>query len=115
MIPTKKNKALFAFLSNLVRCHFFHTELKCFLAHTHEDIDQMFSTITIFLLNEKMFALIVILTFKDFLTFQKKPGLILLSALVLFDNTKHYTEYRDSVIHHLLKASTVTDESVCRQ
>ena len=60
----------------------------------------MFGTITIFLLNEKIFALIVILTFKDFLTFQKKPGLISLSALVLFDNTKRYTEYRDSVIHH---------------
>jgi hypothetical protein len=30
---------------------------------------------------EKMFALIVTLTFKDFLTFQKKPGLISLSAL----------------------------------
>jgi hypothetical protein len=118
-----KNKTLFAFLTDLVRKKVFHKIKACFLmvGHTHDDIDQVFATISSYLKQvhivcpdrESLFAAI-----KDgFRKAEEKPFIIPLAADEIFDYTAFYKNVIDkSISYHQLphqfriKTFTATNE-----
>lgn len=101
-----KNKVVFGFLTHLVRLGIFQKIKVGFLmvGHTHEDIDQMFSTISGHLQKESVLC-------PDLESFVKavgaafteevhKPETICLSALDILDYSTFYFGYLDKNLHH---------------
>jgi hypothetical protein len=101
-----KNKTLIAFLTDLVRKKVFYKIKACFLmvGHTHDDIDQVFATISTHLRQIHVFCPDRESLFKAirdaFIKAEEKPQIIPLAATEIFDYTAFYKHFIDKSISH---------------
>ena len=103
---SNKNKVMFVFLTHLVRLGIFNKIKAGFLmvAHTHEDVDQMFSTVATHLQNETVVCpdcdSLLYAIKQAFQNPAHQPQVEVLSPLQMFDYTSFYTPHIDPKIHH---------------
>ena len=117
-----KNKTMFGFLTHLVRENIFHKVKAGFLmvGHTHEDIDQFFSTIATHLKNIETLCPDQPSLFQEirnaFKNSVDQPDIFCLQASEIFDYVNYYESVLDpSLAHHQephqFRIKTFYDES----